>query len=481
MNRFGITATLLFYVACSKDDPKPDPAQPQAVASDPAAPEPAVAPPGRPWVGTPAVAHVRIAGMRTLVDEARRQLVPESLAGMVTIDALIDKVVESSDQRAVAEALDLGAASACVLSNEERPELGDGVCAISVRGGAKAMLPAFGPPFAPAARGDHVAHFVRPPDPEDEDETEPVHVYLDDFAGFVVISDAEEGFDALGEVAVAIAKRPGRDFEFVFYPDQLAASLGPELRAELQTAVDGRTTPDELRKRLGEKMDATLSRIPGLGSDDTKDLDEALPDVDPPTPEEAKQLLPLIDAVLTVLSDVHEFGVGLDIEPAGVVMASWYRADPNSALQRALRAGPKLQPDHFHGVPASSVLVRGSVPIPYSPLVSVDPALLEEIGLGGGVTRKLVSLALESFLEDSTDPALAADLDAFVAEQSALYSGASTWAFFGDGDGPYGLMLRWPLVESAPASASWASAAKRFPPERVLGEDGAKELQWSFE
>jgi|GEM_PF-2272108 len=476
-------AALLLCLACSKDDPKTEQSQP---GPDPLT-EPAAAlgrpllPSQQPWVGKPAFAHVRVAALATIVDKTRTQLAPESLVGMVSTDALIDMLAESEEDKQVARALDLQRGAACMLPEDDRPALGDSVCALAVRGGAQALLPALDPPYVAADAGEHVAHFVRPPDPE-QDELEPQHVYLDDFGDFVVISDGDEGFEALGEVAAAIAERPGRDFEFVFYPAQLVASLEPELRAELQAAADGRTSPDEFRAHLTQGVDAALSRVPGLGKEDTKEVDDSLADVDPPSPEEAKQFLTLLDAGLTAIADIEEAGFGINIEPAGLALSAWYRAAPDSALQRALRKEPRLDATHFHDLPMTSAIVRGSVPLSYSPFASVDPALLEELGIRDGVTGKLMALVLESLIEDSADPTLAADLDAFVAEQALLYSGASTWAAFGDGKGgPYGLLLRLPLADGASARKSWASAAERFPPQRVLGEDGVKDLQWTFQ
>lgn len=471
----------MLCIACNKDDGDAPPTTlAQAAAQADEATAKPTADPARPPIVAPAAGHVRVAALSTLVDKARNQLAPGALAGMVTTDALLDKLVETADQKELGKALDLDKAMACVLARGDRPLLGKGVCALSVRGGAKAFMPAFDAPFATAQPGSHVAHFVRPPDP-DGDETEPIHAYLDDLLGYVVISDQDGGFTALGDAAVSIAERPGRDLEIALYPAALAEALGPELRADLQAAADGRKSPSELRKQLTETMDDAMGSIPGLGADDAAQLEDSLSSLDDTTPEEAKRFIVLVDALLTLASEVPEIGVGINIEPAGIVLASWMRTTPGSSLQKALRAEPKLALAQFRGLPSSSVVVRGSVPVAYSPLGSVDPVLLEELGLRDGIMSKVVALGLESLTEDNADPTLAADLEAFLAEQAPLYTGASTWAAFGDGTGgPYGVMLGWPLAEGASARDSWAAAAKRFPPERILGKDGAKEFQWSL-
>lgn len=85
-----------------------------------------------------------------MVDKVRTQLAPGALTGMVTTDAMLEMLFETADEKELAAALDLDNAMACVLARPDRPALGDGACALSVRGGAKVYLPAFEAPFAAA-------------------------------------------------------------------------------------------------------------------------------------------------------------------------------------------------------------------------------------------------------------------------------------------------------------------------------------------
>lgn len=146
---------------------------------------------------------------------------------------------------------------------------------------------------------------------------------------------------ALGDAAVAIAERPGRDLEIALYPAALAEVLGPELRADLQAAADGRKSPSEIRKQLTDMLDGALGRVPGLGADDAAKLDDSLSSLDDTTPEEANQFVVLVDALLTLASDVPEIGVGINIESAGVVLASWA---PCHQPHRARLCSCRVQP-----------------------------------------------------------------------------------------------------------------------------------------
>lgn len=425
--------------------------------------------------------HVRVASLQTLVDKGRAQLVPESLAGLVTTEALLDLV--DDENRDLAEALDPTEPATCTFGmTPTDPPVWGGACAFVLKGGAKALLPAIGDEYSTAEPGSHVAHFVRPPDPDDEDETDPVHVYLDDFENYVVISDSDDAFGTLAHVAAALTQRPGRDFEFVLYPDQLVERLGPKILEEMQAAADGRTNPADLRKRLSEDVGDALEGVPGFDPDDTAELDASLSELDETTPEDAKKMIPLAEALLDVGSQIHEAGMGINLEPAGLVLSAWYRTADDAPAQRSLLRGAKLTPANFANVPRSSVLIRGSVPTTYSPFAEIDPELLDELGLGEGLTTRLVAIVVEALAKDRSDPTLATDLERFIADQSAVLEGGSTWALFGDGQGgPAGLMLEFPLAEGASATALWAQAAERFPPERLLGPEGAKDFRWTLQ
>ncbi len=474
---------LALCLGCSKDEqPRQGAAPADETSAAKAVGSPAAGDAARPWVGTPAIGHFRVASLETLVDKARRQLVPEAVATMATTETLLE-LIDAQDDRELAKAVDTSKAAACVFATTptEPPET-DGACALVIEGGGKAVLPAFGEPYVAAASGSHIAHFVRPPDPEDEDDAGPLHVYVDDFDGYVILSSDDRSFKALAPVAVAVAGRPGRDIELVLYPDQIIEHIAPIVREEMKAAVEGRTDPAALRKKLSDDIGSAFEGMPGFHAADAAPLSDSLAELDEATPEDAEKLVPLVEAFLDLGSQIHEVGMGMNLEPAGLVLSAWYRAADNSSAQRVLRSGPNLDLASFANVPRSSALIRGSVPTPYSPFADVDPKLLEEIGLAKGLTTRLLSIVVEALTEGASDPALAKDLEGFVAEQAALFRGGSTWAVFGDGKGgPAGLMLEFPLVDGASATTSWAQAAERFPATRVLGAEAAREFTWSLE
>lgn len=467
MRRLARALTACFWVVGCGDDAKSDDASAAEAKSgdksEDADKVAALAPARRLTLGPdergPLIGHFRLGPVDDIVGKVRKQMTPPGLSLFVSTSMLKSALAKESDKpilRATVEHVAFDMPIFCGIADPMKYAEPAG-CALGYSGGAKQLAEDLALEMKTAKADGHVAHLI-----SDEGK----HVYLDDQDGFVFVSPNAGLFAEVGETVVALAKSPGRDLEFALYPSVLAKTYGPLARETLREVAEGRSSGKEIRREVER-------RLGEMGVRDLSDLDELLDDLDDLSPDKAKEGLEALDELIPILEEADTAGLGLDIEPAGLVLSAWYDATTGSKLQAERLRGPSVDSDWASTLPAESLFAGASVDVE-----DVD----DEIDQIDESWSEILSEVIAELYEEYTGNPRALiepELADFRKARDELYGPRTAWSIY-TGDGAGALVLIRELDAGKSGREAWKEWATRFGAERILGKDASRYVTWSL-
>ncbi|MCH9683090.1 MAG: hypothetical protein K0V04_16775 [Deltaproteobacteria bacterium] len=449
-----------------------------ATSRDPPVPSVSSAPPRHINVSAadrkPLLGHIAVAPIETLVAKTRTQLVPAALSSMVTVDALVAAVAKRGKgelTEAGIEHLDKTKPVVCALVDPLEFEFPGG-CAFAYEGGAARVI-ADTPGGKALSADGHAAHMA---------SKSGLDYYLDERDGWVVQSRDPEFFAEAGDALIRLAKAPsGRDFEAVLYPSVVEQLYLPMVREELELVATGVRTGSQLRAKLetmawGEIKKGLSSVDMDVDGEDESFVQKTLARLDKLTPADARTALDELEQWPAFIEQIDTVGLGLELEPAGLVLSTWYDSMPGSTLQAELLAGPKVDREWLAVLPPSSVFAGASV----DGVTPTDLPSLSGDDDNSPVTEALIEMLSELYAERTGNPASAIEPEvrALFEERAKLYGPRTAWSLYTDPAGPGGLAVVLDNQPGMSGRAGWKTWAERFTARNVLGEEAAQYLTW---
>ena len=468
MRRLGrVLASCLWVAGCGDDakseDSKPAEGTSESKSDDAETKVAATAPDRRLTVSPddrgPLIGHFRLGAIDSIVGKVRKQMTPPGLSLFVSTSALKSALTKEADkpiQKATLEHFAFDKPVFCGLADPMK-YAEPAACALGYSGGAEQLAEDLALEMTTAKAEGHVAHLV-----SDEGK----HVYLDDQDGFVFVSPEPELFGEVGKTVVALAKSPGRDLEFALYPSVLTKTYAPLLRKTLSDVAEGRGSGKEIRREVE-------GRLREMGVVDLSDLENLLDDLDDLSPEDAKEALDAVDVLIPLLDEVDTAGLGVDLEPAGLVLSAWYDATTGSKLQAERHRGPKVDPDWASTLPAESLFAGASVDVEDED---------EDIDQVDETWSEIISELIAELYEEYTGNPRAfiePELAEFRRARDELYGPRTAWSIY-TGDGGGAVVLIRELDAGKSGRKAWKDWATRFGAERILGKDASRYVTWSL-
>jgi len=468
MSRLGrVFASCLWVAGCGGDEAKSEETKPVApegkAEQEPATKSAGTAPDRRLLVSPddrgPLIGHFRLGPVDAIVGKVRKQMTPPGLSLFVSTSALRSALTRDANkaaEKATIEHVDFDKPILCGIADPMK-YAEPVACALGYTGGAEQLTKDLALEWEKGDAKGHAAHFV-----SDKGED----VYIDDVDGFVVVSPEPKLLDQVGETVVALAKSPGRDLEFALYPSVFTKTYAPLLQETLRDVAEGRGTGREVRLDVER-------RLREMGVLDLSDLDELLDDLDDLSPEDAKKALEALDELIPLLDEVDTAGLGIDIEPAGLVLSAWYDAAAGSKLQAERLRGPRIDAKWASALPEASLFAGASVDIEDED---------EEIDRLDETWSEIVSEIIAELYEEYTGNPRALiepELADFRKKRDELYGPRTAWSIY-TGDGGGALVLVRELDTGKSGREAWKEWAARFGAERILGKDASRYVTWSL-
>jgi hypothetical protein len=378
--------------------------------------------------------HFVVANGSTLISEVGTQLVPSSQAAMVNEQTLRSLAGAGlGDRGKLATNLDLSKPFGCAVI-DTTVTMVPVACVVGYTGGAAALATDLGNEGKAPDGAGHVAKFTV--DGQD--------VFIDDLGGNAVVSNHAELFEkAKGYLEANIVGRAGSlasDIEIVVFPGAAMTRYETALAPILEQLKKVQASAP-----MGDN--AFAKAMAGY---------------------QAQQN----DRLVKVFKEMDQFTMAFSLEPVGFVVRTATFPVPGSDLEKdtKLAAAGAFDSKMLDELPKSSFLVAGYA------------ANLHKV-TDSSMLKDMKSAMIAGYAEAlGKDPAaVTAAIDAFIAENDAIYGNHAAFALVHEPGTVGGLVALSELEAGQSGRESWKTWSAAFTPEAVLGPEAAKKVTWSFQ
>ncbi len=380
--------------------------------------------------------HFAFPNASALLASVRAQLVVPRFQGMVDEAAVRSLVALSLDKRSqLAMNFDLATPMGCAVVDVKSYEV-PLACTFGYRGGVDQLVKDLGKEGLKGDAGGHALAYT----------VDGKDVFIDKLGEHLAVTAHADLFDRTkGYLEANIVGRAGSmagDFEAVAYLDQIWNNYRSDIEPVLNMAAASSSMPE----RTGnEQLDAVVRRWSDYSAQSTKEG-------------------------LKRFGQYEQVAVYLQVNPTGVILGGTAvpAAGSEAATEAKLYGGRAVDPAFVEGMPSGPVMLVA---------MNSDPAAMDAAS-----TKQIRDLAIDTWADltkQSADEGRAA-IGKWAEESRRLYDGQGAFALLHQQGAPFSLVFSQRLNPGASARDGWKAWSADFTPEKVLGKEIGKMVQWTF-